>query len=243
MQKRLDLKDQQIEKGRLLVSKLNCNGCHTLDGKTGALRKMHEDAGDAGQAPPILDGEGAKTQEKWLHDFLKAPKPVRAWLTYRMPTFGFTEEELTALNRYFDNLSKQEISYGGIETPETTPEKLAAGKKLFDTFQCVKCHQVSAESAAMGTSFLAPDLTISKKRLKPEWVKKWLEDPQALQEGTMMPTFFSEGQSPATDILGGDAKKQIEAIRDYLFQYETGPSGITESAADADPNKKAVAKE
>ena len=218
MQRRLDLKEETIEKGRLLVSKFNCAGCHALDGKEGALREWTEDKGNA---PPLLDGEGAKVQELWLHGFLKEPAPIRPWLTYRMPTFGFSEEELTTLVAYFDNLSGQEASYLGFESPPTTPEKLEAGKLLFDKLQCAKCHQVSQESAAMGTSFLAPDLGLTKKRLKSHWVKKWLADPQALQSGTMMPTFFSEGQSPIPDVLNGDAKTQIEAIRDYLYVYET----------------------
>ena len=76
----------------------------------------------------------------------------------------------------------------------------------------------------MGASFLAPDLTLAKKRLKPDWVVEWIKNPEALQPGTLMPGFFPEGQSPAPDILGGDSSKQIEAIRDYLFGYETTPA-------------------
>lgn len=227
MHKRLDLKDRQAEHGRFLVAKFNCNGCHELDHKSGALREFVE---DKGQAPPVLDGEGAKVQEKWLHDFLHHPVTIRPWLTYRMPTFGFTEEDLNSLVQYMANLSHQEISYRGYPLPETPPEKLAAGKEIFGKFQCAKCHEINADSKALGTSFLAPNLTLTKNRLKPEWVDKWLTDPQVLQPGTMMPTFFSEGQSPITDLLGGDAKEQIEAIRDYLYRYE--------SRADTDSNSK-----
>ena len=138
-----------------------------------------------------------------------------------MPTFGFDEEELTTLITYFDNLSAQEVSYLGFEAPPTTSEKIEAGKALFEKLQCAKCHQINPESTAMGTSFLAPDLELTKKRLKPDWVEKWIADPQVLQPGTMMPTFFSEGQSPIPDILHGEAKAQTEAIRDYLYVYET----------------------
>ncbi len=231
MQRRLDLKETQTEKGRLLVSKLNCTGCHTLDGKTGTLRELVE---NEGLAPPMLDGEGAKVQEVWLHDFLRSPVTIRPWLTYRMPTFGFEDGDASTLVQYFDNLSGQEISYHGVQVPPASPENLATGKKLFDLFQCVKCHQITQDSAAMGASFLAPDLALTKKRLKPDWVTRWLNDPQALQAGTMMPSFFPEGQSPAPDILEGDAHKQIEAIRDYLYRFETAPDG--------EEGKKAVAK-
>lgn len=221
MQRKLSVTELETEKGRLLVSKLNCTGCHTLDGKEGVLRQITE---DPGQAPPALDGEGSKVQESWLYGFLKNPTPIRPWLSYRMPTFGFDHTELTTLNKYFNHLSHEEISYAGYEIPATTEEKLAAGKLLFDTFQCAKCHEINAESSAMGSSFLAPDLGITKHRLKAHWVSAWLEDPAKIQEGTMMPAFFTDGQSPMPEVLGGDAKIQIEAIRDYLYRYQATPA-------------------
>lgn len=229
MQKRLDADGLAVEKGRMLVAKLNCTGCHQIDGKPGALREIAE---DIGAAPPILDGEGAKVQEKWLYGFLASPTTIRPWLKYRMPTFHFTEEELTTLIRYFNGLSKAHASLTGYDAPETTAEKLAAGKQLFDQFQCTKCHQVTSESSAMGASFLAPDLRMAKHRLKPEWIKDWIRNPEALQAGTMMPGFFPDGQSPVPDTLGGDAEKQIEAIRDYLQRFEgDGGSASVEKAS------------
>lgn len=220
IQKRLNLNEERLEEGRKLVSKLNCTGCHTLDGQLGSLREYAE---DKGSAPPILDGEGAKVQEKWLHEFLKNPIVIRPWLHTRMPTFGLTDEEVKTLVEYFAYLAHEEVSYQGHEIPSPSAEKLTSGKALFDKLQCAKCHEVNAASLAMGTSFLAPDLALTKQRLKPEWVKKWIADPQVLEEGTMMPTFFPEGQSPVTDILEGDAAKQIQAMRDYLYSYKHEP--------------------
>ena len=89
-----------------------------------------------------------------------------------------------------------------------------------------------ARAAAMGASFLAPDIGLTKQRLKPEWVSEWLKDPQRLQEGTMMPGFFPDGQSPMPDLLGGDYLEQIRAIRDYLYRYQkdsTTPASETTS--------------
>ena len=99
----------------------------------------------------------------------------------------------------------------------------------------MKCHQIGADSAALGASFLAPDLTLSKERLKPDWTSVWLRDPQSVQSGTMMPTFFPDGQSPVGDILDGDAERQIEAIRDYLYRYEKNDSHQTKEQGDQAP--------
>lgn len=233
-----DLQEMDIEKGRFLVQKLNCQGCHTVDGKEGAIRQLFEDKGNA---PPVLDGEGAKVQEKWLHGFLKNPSTIRPWLKVRMPTFGLSDEEAESLVRYFTYLAKQEVSYHGPEIPASTTETLAAGEKLFTSFRCIQCHQVNPKMA-MRSSFLAPDLALSKERLKPEWAKQWLKDPQSLQQGTMMPAFWPDGNSPLPDMLGGSAEAQITAVRDYLFRYAPKPpEAPKEPAASAAPATPAAA--
>ncbi|MDP3920068.1 MAG: c-type cytochrome [Candidatus Omnitrophota bacterium] len=214
MSKQLDLREQEIERGRYLVAKFNCQGCHTLDGQEGKVRKVFDDAGNA---PPLLTGEGKKVDGGWLYDFLEKPVTIRPWLSYRMPTFEFDEESLTHIVRYFENLSEVPISYKD-DTPKPTAENIEAGKKLFKAFQCIKCHKSNPEPG-LSASFLAPDLVMTKSRLRPDWVVEWLMDPQALQEGTMMPTFFYDGQSPMPEILGGDALRQSEAIRDYLWLF------------------------
>lgn len=218
MERHLNLKELEIESGRLLAAKLNCQGCHLLEGKGGKVKEL---LADPGLAPPPLEGEGLKVQDTWLYHFLKNPTPIRPWLTFRMPTFSFHHEELIRLVRYFTLLAGEERFFeeeraAGEAKP--SPDTLAAGKKLFELFQCAKCHEPN-KASPLGASFLAPDLTLSKERLKPRWIVEWLKDPQVLQPGTMMPTFFPDGQSPAQDILGGDADQQIEALRDYLMHY------------------------
>lgn len=220
MERRLNLKEEEIEAGRLLVSKLNCQGCHLLDGKGGRIKELLE---DPGLAPPPIEGEGAKVPEAWLYQFLKEPSTIRPWIKIHMPTFGFSHEELTILLKYFSHLSGKEIFFEGAAAgaqAKPSPEMKEAGKKLFVMFQCAKCHEPK-KASTLGASFLAPDLTLAKTRLKPQWIVEWLKDPQTLQAGTMMPTFFPEGQSPAQDVLGGDALKQIQALRDYLQEYST----------------------
>ncbi len=215
MQKRLDLREQHVETGRHMVQQFNCNGCHTLDGVEGRARKLFADIGNA---PPAIDGEGRKVQPEWLYHFLGEPATIRPWLKYRMPTFGFDGSELSALVQYFNDLDKVPPVYDRAK-PAASAEEIEAGHKLFQTFQCIKCHKSNPEPG-LTASFLAPDLAVSKERLRPEWVADWIREPQLIQPGTMMPTFFADGQSPATDILGGDAGRQIKAMRDYLWVFE-----------------------
>jgi mono/diheme cytochrome c family protein/predicted nucleic acid-binding Zn-ribbon protein len=228
MQKRPDARSERLERGRVLVSRFNCQGCHTLDGKEGTLREL---AADPAEAPPRLDGEGLKVQEPWLHAFLREPSVIRPWLKVRMPTFGFTDEEAADLVHYFAAHAGTDVSYQAAAVPPSTPERLEAGKVLFEKLQCAKCHEMSAASAALGASFLAPDLKLAKDRLKPDWVVEWMKDPQGLEEGTMMPTFFPEGATPLPDLLGGGYLEQIRAIRDYLYRYQV-PAAADERPAE-----------
>lgn len=215
MRKTLNHKEERIEAGRLLVAKLNCQGCHTMDGKEGKVRSIIDDKGNA---PPIIDGEGKKVQSPWLYHFLQSPTAIRPWLHYRMPTFGFNDEELATLVEYFQNLDNVHPDFGAPKSLAAGAAELAAGKIVFQKLQCIKCHKSNPEPG-LSASFLAPDLVHAKDRLRPEWVIDWLKDPQAIQAGTMMPAFFPEGNSPITDILGGDAAQQIKAMRDYLWIF------------------------
>jgi mono/diheme cytochrome c family protein len=226
MSRTLDSKDKQIEAGRLMVSKFNCNGCHTLDGKEGRARELFEDKGNA---PPIIDGEGSKAQEEWLYNFLHQPTPIRPWLKYRMPTFGFSDDQLNTLIQYFQQLDKVPPHFSGSKV-QSTPEDIENGRKLFQSFQCIKCHKSNPEPG-LSASFLAPDLVMAKNRLRAEWILDWLKDPQAIMPGTMMPTFFSEGQSPLQDIYGGDAAKQIKAMRDYLWSFTPEEAAVLQQPA------------
>jgi cbb3-type cytochrome oxidase cytochrome c subunit len=214
MKRALNLKEEEIEAGRRLVSKFNCQGCHTLDGVEGRIRALYEDPGNA---PPILDGEGAKVQEAWLYHFMQKPETIRPWLKIRMPTFGFNDEHTNIVVKYFHNLAEQKISFAP-QAVHATSESIRSGGELFVKLKCIQCHQ-PGEAAALTASFLAPDLTLARERLKSDWMVEWLKDPQALQLGTMMPTFFPEGQTPFPNILGGDALDQIRAIRDYLLVF------------------------
>ncbi|MSR78139.1 MAG: c-type cytochrome [Candidatus Omnitrophica bacterium] len=232
MHKNLNLKEAQVEEGRLLVRKLNCQGCHTVDGVEGRIRSITE---DLGKAPPVINGEGKKVQPQWLFQFLHEPAAIRPWLNVRMPTFDFSDTELTTLVDYFQNLDHVPPSYN---TSHAKPpaEMMAAGHELFQKFQCIKCHKAEPQPG-LSASFLAPNLLMAKSRLRPEWVVEWLKDPQILQEGTMMPTFFAEKQSPLPDVLGGDYVKQSEALRDYLWEFTPEEARIIEQPA---PSKAAA---
>jgi mono/diheme cytochrome c family protein len=208
--------------GRRLMHQYNCIGCHEIEKRGGFIRKYYEQTPTL--APPVLNGEGEKVQSNWLFSFLKEPIPLRPWLQLRMPTFGFKDEETNQLVSYFNGLSKVEVPFAYFDHRKVPPENLEAARALFskDYFDCLSCHQQGDKKPEGPQEGWAPDLTLARVRLNPNWIAKWLQDPQKVQPGAKMPSFFPGGPD---NILGGKDDKQIEALRDYIMSLGQGSAG------------------
>jgi mono/diheme cytochrome c family protein len=157
---------------------------------------------------------------------------LRPWLTARMPTFHFTEQQAGTIERYFSALDK--VDYPFINTDvDTDAETLKAGAELFEKAKCQSCHPTSnAIPPGKAPEDLAPNLQLAHERLRPDWVLQWIADPQKIFPGTRMPAFFAQGQpNPFPEIFGGDSKKQIKALRDHLFITVGGGKRVTRSGS------------
>ena len=205
---------QNLVTGQRLVQYYNCTGCHVVEDKGGDVRALY--AENPNFAPPILNGEGGKVQPDWFYGFLKQPIPLRPWLQIRMPTFSFSDEEARSVVDYFTTLAKLEVPYMYVERAKIPPEHIAAGKQLMseDYFACFSCHQQGDQKPEGPPDGWAPDLALAKQRLNPEWIIRWIQDPQKLMPGTKMPSFYPGGPD---DVLEGNETRQIEALRDYLM--------------------------
>jgi sulfur oxidation c-type cytochrome SoxX len=231
-----------IEEGQKLIRQFNCQACHVIEGEGGAIQPkvvdwlVKYDGRSQSEAqnllssfgPPNLLGEGKKVQSEWLFRFLHEPVVIRPWLKLRMPTYNFNVAHLNALVKYFNAHDKQPFPFTSLaEDIRTSPEEIEAGKKLFsnDYFGCAQCHVVGNKLPPGTPDSWAPDLSLAGTRLKPEWVVEWIKNPTALMPGTKMPTFYdpnSFDQAGPEDVLAGDEKRQIKALRDYLFSLKPG---------------------
>jgi len=206
--------EDRIVAGRRLVARYNCTGCHVIEGRGGDIRRLYQEQPTL--APPILNGEGEKVQADWLFNFVKAPVPIRPWLQVRMPTFGLADEEANTVVGYFEALDRVQVPFVHLERAALKAENVEAGRLLTskDYFDCFSCHQRGAQKPQGPPEGWAPDLALAHVRLSPEWIVKWLHDPQKVMPGTKMPSFFPGGPP---DVLGGDDEAQIRALRDYIL--------------------------
>jgi mono/diheme cytochrome c family protein len=208
----------RLVEGRRLIARYNCTGCHVIEGEGGFILRDYEETPSFG--PPILNGEGAKVQPDWLFGFLKAPVTIRPWLTVRMPTFSLSDEEAHALVGYFTAHAELEIPFVHVDATAVPAEHIEAARLLLseDYFYCFSCHVQGAKTPEGPPEGWAPDFAMARRRLNPDWIVEWLRDPQRIQPGTKMPSFYPGGPD---DVLDGDDERQIRAIRDYLMTLGT----------------------
>jgi len=240
-QKRLSADERYVERGRRTVRNYNCQACHRIGEEGGTYQAIVQDqlessGGDTLQAAaliaPILYnekskvGEGSRVHTDWLHSFLDKPEnKVRPWLELRMPSFQFDEEQRNTITRYF--AAQDGVSYPYEPKPPLDPALIAHGRDLFGRWQCVKCHVVAGKLPNQEPANMAPDLAKVPERLRAAWLDLWLTDPGRIAPGTRMPSNFpTDPQENAyPEVLGGDQKKQIEAVRSYLLTLGASGSG------------------
>ena len=220
-------KTSQVDAGRRLAKKYNCTGCHLIEGKGGdfvnvvAANKALDLTNAKRFAPPTLQAQGAKVYPDWLFEFLKSPTLIRYGLEVRMPTFGFADEEATALVKYFSALEDEPFPYETIALQTPDQGELGVGKQIFDALQCISCHPEQGEVIPPGSEKTGrPDLALAKPRLKADWIIEWLKDPQTFQPGTAMPQAWPKiggAHEPVNGFAVTDAEQQIKLVRDYLI--------------------------
>jgi len=232
--------------GERLVYWNGCRNCHVVEKRGGTIRdRFNED--DQSYAPPILNGEGWKVQPQWLFSFLKNPvgeaaagTNLRPWVKIRMPTFHFADDDATNLVKYFAASSNKSFPYLTTATEKPPAERLQEAQALFTELKCLSCHVVGPLKPGQDASSAAPNLALAKSRLRPDWIPAWLANPQALMDGTRMPSFwdFSDPKNPTapSKAFHGNGKEQTEALRDLLMHL--GEVEQTGKRADAEAPKK-----
>jgi hypothetical protein len=253
---------RDIQEGWWIIDKYNCMGCHQIiPGQQTALMGMtrYQDPDWKEQLPPKLLTEGARVNPEWLRSFLSNPSlstsdtnrnGVRPYLKVRMPTFSFSDNELRKLVRFFQALSQQNMPYIPEQVPALSAKETDMARSLFSSTAapCLKCHATG--DPQHDKTATAPNFLLAKDRLKPDWVERWIVDPQAISPGTSMPSgLFKKvnGQwifaGPTPPSFQGYDQDHTKLLVDYIFeltpeeQKRVGLPGGRPSAS-AQPGKK-----
>ena len=211
--------ERALSNGRMLVGYYNCRGCHRIEGSGGVIAEHLE---RKTFAPPGLDGEGARVQPSWLIDFLQRPTNLRPWLHIRMPNYGLSAGQATALASYLAVLAH--ASPGDESPADATTEMMTSGRRRFAHFKCIQCHPSNrdTEPCTVDPEDLSIDLMLAKTRLRPSWVHDFLARPKAIVgvETRMPAVFYSIDGLAKVDHPEDD----IAAITTYLLQMTEPPT-------------------
>lgn len=211
-----------------------CVACHGFDGEPSVWARVNERAAAAAQQSlpkdqdpvaqgvPALTWTGSKLQPSWIERFVTGEEPSpRPWLTARMPAYtGHGAAMASGLVR--------EHGYGPQdETPAPADAQSAIfGQRLVEQgtgFGCVLCHAIGDRPAQQVLEREGIELLTARGRLRHEYYTRWLADPPRLEADARMPRFADDkGRTTFTDVLGGDAAAQFEAIWQFLGSRRGG---------------------
>lgn len=176
-------------RGKSVIERYNCLGCHRING-------------NGGNIGPDLTREAKKSRQDWLFKFLKKTYKIRPApiLKAGMPDFNLSDAEVNAIIEYFAFIAGESYPYNAELKKEVHAEDIYDGEKLYqEVFACSGCHAVDGHGGEIG-----PEHTDAASRLKREWVEQWLKNPQAVQPDVRMPRFkFKDWE--------------FEALTDYLM--------------------------
>jgi cbb3-type cytochrome oxidase cytochrome c subunit len=186
-----------------------------------------------GWVPPPLVHEGAKVQPAWLHEFLLEPTPIRPGAVLRMPRYNMSAEEAGRLVDYFAAVSGADFPYSSdprsrlarLESlKRQRPGRLDEALRMVadGTTYCAKCHSIGDVSPGGETrTTLAPHLDQVGRRLRPEYLRRWLANPKSVLPYTAMPVNFPPtGQPLDPQRFPGNSLEQLDAVMDLLLHYE-----------------------
>ncbi len=221
-QKNYSEKELIIEKGRRLITRYNCRGCHVVERTGGHIQEF---LSSKTQYPPPLEmGDyhvGERLKGSWLFSFLKKPTPVRTWMKVRMPTFSLTDKEVRDFTAYFEAMSPSDIKYEADVHIKKNKDSIQTGVKIINYMDCGKCHDDGAKGI---------DFSIAAQRLKQEWIPKWMKDTRELIPWTKMPNHWpkKEGKyaiptkfSDLEEFEEGNIDSHIKHIGDLILSYNT----------------------
>ncbi|MFT7485297.1 MAG: cytochrome c1 [Candidatus Paceibacteria bacterium] len=98
----------------------------------------------------------------------------------------------------------------------------------FEGVNCFTCHFMEGNGPTQMDAPVkwAPDLALTRERLRPNWVRDWLWNPTLVYPGTSMPANFASGEAQYQEQFPDSSNAdQINAVIDWLFRLDKDSLG------------------
>ena len=182
------------EKGLALFNKFNCRGCHILEnvptseGFGPALSNMRQ--------KPFYQLEFGnkdipRTKEHYIIEKMRDPRGFLE--NARMPGFQLDEQDILALTTALLSFQERPVPKSYTVEENQSPQIPLAGEfgQLMKKYQCLACHRINGNG-----SNIAPDLSLSGSKLRPEWIRNYFKLPYTIRPilTERMPNFYMSDQ-------------------------------------------------
>lgn len=213
-----------------LLHALRCTVCHSRDGSSSLWPEIvsEEGSGRLTETLPQLTWAGEKLQGPWIEQLLKGEikQKARPWLFARMPAFPDYAELIS------QSLADEHgVNYADPTLHDLDPNRIELGRLLTlrdGGLDCRQCHGLGKEQPTGDTKTqiaLGINFAMVRNRLRPDFAIRQLLDPPRYDSGSRMPRFAPDLKTTAVkQIEGGDARKQFDALRQYLWSIQTDPA-------------------
>ena len=193
-----DIKETpQLSRGRELLVRLNCQGCHRLNNL------------DRSMLGPDLSSVGTKVTREWIYKWLREPRTeldkdgnvtVNGYESgdeSRMPKFRLKDEEIRALSAFLSvqkakPIEAYKVNPAVVAAWSKKPELISDGEVRFRQMMCTTCHPLAVtragETKLIGGN-IGPELTKVGSKVSEEWLIAWLRNPQDYLTHTNMPRY------------------------------------------------------
>ena len=223
-----------VAKGEQFLHTNNCLGCHKIDGDGGAIwpatAEWLKEIADGTNAedmslvqsfsPPLLNTQGRKTQPQWLLNWFKDVSMIRPHLQARMPSFDYTDQEWNKIISYFQYKDGQDLKYEDAHQFAMNSSSYKAGERIAEMGACNNCHFYGSEKPKQAALTWAPNITLTKERLRPEWLVEWFINPQDVMPGTKMPAPYIPTEEPINSIREAWGRDVARISTDSTLLYK-----------------------
>ena len=170
----------RLNQGRMMLARYGCVNCHTVRLPQGGVMKATDDA-------PSLSHIADKTSREWIYAWLKNPQAYAASAT--MPNFQLTDEAARDISAFLVANSSRLPNDNAAAAPAKSAPDPAAGASVYGESFCASCHAVQNAAGNLVGGDVGPELTRVGTKVKPEWLRAWLENPRVYDPQTAMPHY------------------------------------------------------
>jgi cytochrome c oxidase cbb3-type subunit 2 len=173
--------------GHRVIEEKQCTGCHVIEGKGARLG-------------PNLDTSAQKLKYAWAKAFLKDPRSfgkIYPYIPYRMPSLGLTDAEIDAVLTVFAKAASRTYPDPPEPAAHIDATRINDGTLLY-YLKCTECHNMGQAIPTPVAKQQGPDLINVTKRLRFEFMPRWVKAPQDVNpDARMVDTNLTDEQIEA----------------------------------------------